>query len=221
MIRVALQTILAQKAGSRNGINSVTCTLDETIITLAPNTQITIEDADARRIAVKMRVLVPQNTHLRYLMQCTDQKLPEQTTELVFHLVGQGAQADVTFLFYATQMAAYRLKTVQQHDAPHTKSNLVVKGVITDQARLLCDNLIRIEKTGQGSNAAQVNKNLLLSTHARVVTIPKLEVFADDVSAAHGAAISRISDSDLFYCQSRGIDKKEAHDFLIQSFLTV
>ena len=51
----------------------------------------------------------------------------------------------------------------------------------------------------------QTNKNLLLSNEARVDTKPQLEILADDVKCAHGAAVGQIDEDELFYLETRGI----------------
>src|SRR5436190_1119631 len=80
---------------------------------------------------------------------------------------------------------------------------LTIKSVLFDESRLYCENLIRIEKDAQKVVASEQNKNLLIGEKSRVVSIPKLEVEANDVSCQHGAAISKLNNDHLFYLQSR------------------
>jgi Fe-S cluster assembly protein SufD len=47
---------------------------------------------------------------------------------------------------------------------------------------------------------------------------PELEIFADDVKCAHGAAIGQLDDEQLFYLQSRGLDDATARDLLTYAF---
>lgn len=140
--------------------------------------------------------------------------------KLTFRFVGPGASADIRCICYGKGKRVISLRTMQHHVAPNTKSNLLIKGVFDGQAKLIANNLIRIEEGAQQVDAREMNKNLLLSDQARVITIPKLEVHADDVSAQHGASISRLSADELFYCQSRGMSQAQASTFLIKSFLS-
>jgi Fe-S cluster assembly protein SufD len=64
----------------------------------------------------------------------------------------------------------------------------------------------------------QTNKNLLLSHQARVDTKPQLEIFADDVKCAHGAAVGQIDEEELFYLQARGINPDLARNLLTYGF---
>ena len=49
-------------------------------------------------------------------------------------------------------------------------------------------------------------------------TRPQLEVYADDVKAAHGATVGQIGEEEIFYLQSRGIDATTAFNMLCDAF---
>ena len=68
------------------------------------------------------------------------------------------------------------------------------------------------------SGKQQTNKSLLLSDEARVDTKPQLEIFADDVKCAHGAAVGQLDQDELFYLESRGINPGLARNLLTYGF---
>lgn len=70
----------------------------------------------------------------------------------------------------------------------------------------------------QQTNAGQLTRSLLLEPRATVNIKPNLQIIADDVKCSHGAAISDLEESQLFYFQARGIDLKTARKALIFSF---
>jgi Fe-S cluster assembly protein SufD len=51
-----------------------------------------------------------------------------------------------------------------------------------------------------------------------VDTKPQLEIFADDVKCAHGAAVGQLSEEELFYLESRGINPMLARNLLTYGF---
>ena len=61
----------------------------------------------------------------------------------------------------------------------------------TATARAVFNGKVFVREGAQKTDAMQTNKNLLLSDKARVDTKPQLEIFADDVKCAHGAAVGR------------------------------
>src|SRR5207302_7949891 len=79
-----------------------------------------------------------------------------------------------------------------------------------------CNDLVR--NVDQHTVAQQTNKNLLLSNEARVDTKPQLEIFADDVKCAHGAAVGQLEADEIFYLESRGINPALAKNMLTYGF---
>ena len=70
-----------------------------------------------------------------------------------------------------------------------------------------------------GSDSRQTAKALLLDERAEADLKPELEIFADDVKCAHGAAVGDLDADSLFYLRARGIPEGEARSLLIRAFL--
>ena len=109
--------------------------------------------------------------------------------------------------------------TVQDHQAPHTKSDLLYHGVVAAEARSVYNGTIRVAPGARGTNAFQENRNLLLSDRARAHTIPQLEIAEDDVRCTHGATVGPLDPEQLFYMTARGISPAEAERLLVLGFL--
>ncbi|NEQ19270.1 MAG: Fe-S cluster assembly protein SufD, partial [Microcoleus sp. SIO2G3] len=101
---------------------------------------------------------------------------------------------------------------------PHATSRQLHKCIVGDRAHGVFNGKIFVPKPAQLTNAEQLNRNLLLSSKARVDTKPQLEITADNVKCAHGATVSQLEDDEIFYLQSRGIDENDARHLLIKAF---
>lgn len=101
---------------------------------------------------------------------------------------------------------------------PHSTSRQLHKCIVGDRAHAVFNGKIFVPKPAQLTDAAQLNRNLLLSPKARVDTKPQLEITADNVKCAHGATVSQLEDDEIFYLQSRGIDANDARNLLINAF---
>jgi Fe-S cluster assembly protein SufD len=101
---------------------------------------------------------------------------------------------------------------------PHCIAKQLHKCIADDRARVVFNGKIEVPKAAQQTNAAQLSRNLLLSSKARVDTKPQLEIVADDVKCAHGATVSQLDDEEIFYLQSRGLDREGACDLLVKGF---
>ncbi|HEY9693381.1 MAG TPA: Fe-S cluster assembly protein SufD [Oculatellaceae cyanobacterium] len=101
---------------------------------------------------------------------------------------------------------------------PYGISNQLHKCVVGDRAHAVFNGKVFVPKPAQLTNAGQLNRNLLLSSKARVDTKPQLEITADNVKCSHGATVSQLEDDEIFYLQSRGIDANSARTLLINAF---
>ncbi len=106
------------------------------------------------------------------------------------------------------------------HNAPHCESSQLFRGILADNSRGIFNGLIRVEKEGQKTDATQSNKTLLFSRDARIHTLPKLEIYADDVKCAHGATVGELDKDQLFYLLARGIPEDQARKLLTFAFIT-
>ena len=104
------------------------------------------------------------------------------------------------------------------HRQPHCTSHQLYKGILDGQSRAVFNGKIFVRHGAQKTDAMQTNKNLLLSPEARVDTKPQLEIFADDVKCAHGAAVGQIDEEELFYLETRGIHPDLGRNLLTYGF---
>jgi Fe-S cluster assembly protein SufD len=109
--------------------------------------------------------------------------------------------------------------TLQDHQAPHTTSDLQFRAALQDASRMVYTGLIRIAKAAAQTNAYQANHNLLLSEAAKAETIPMLEILADDVQCKHGASIGPIDEEQIFYLMSRGVPRAAAERLIVMGFI--
>lgn len=130
-----------------------------------------------------------------------------------------GARVYIFSIFIGRGKDLFRLQVLQQHLSPQTFSEALVKGVFYDEAKLIYEGLIKIEKSAQGSHAYQKNQNLLMSKRGFVESRPSLEILANDVFCTHGSTTGRLNSDQLFYLRSRGLTKPQAQNLLIKGFL--
>ena len=146
--------------------------------------------------------------------------IAEESVErrVVFDLA-DGAKVNVRGVILASKEAAVTLDTDIIHRGRNTEGFTTVKGIMTDRARAKVTGWIRIPETGHNANAFLEQRFLLLSKNARVKAEPMLEILANDVKASHAASVSRLNDEQLFYCESRGIDRNESRRLLMEAFI--
>lgn len=156
-------------------------------------------DATMKTIAVNLG-----SAHLRH----------EQHTRLI----GPGAGVDMFSLSVARGEQEIDQRTLQTHQAPHGRSNLLFKNALFDEAKTIFSGLIAVDPIAQKTDAYQSNRNLLLSGKAEANSLPGLEIRANDVRCTHGATASQLDSNELFYMLSRGIPHDKAAELMVFGF---
>jgi Fe-S cluster assembly protein SufD len=138
--------------------------------------------------------------------------------ELNLQLQGKNAMARSGGVLWAEGSTTLDTRLVCRHQAPDTTCNLLWRGLADGKARANFFGGIHIDAGADGSDATLSNKNLLLSAQAQINTQPALEIYADEVKAAHGATVGQLDAGALFYLRSRGVSEREAIALLTRAF---
>jgi Fe-S cluster assembly protein SufD len=131
---------------------------------------------------------------------------------------GQGASTRQVALYFAGGEQMHDFRTIQDHDAPHTTSDLLFKGVVQDESRSVYTGLIRIRKHARGTSAFQTNRNLTLGAGAWAESVPNLEIETNDVRCSHASTVGPIDPEHRFYLESRGIPTQIAERLVVLGF---
>ncbi|MEX2335361.1 MAG: Fe-S cluster assembly protein SufD [Pseudohongiella sp.] len=132
---------------------------------------------------------------------------------------GPGAELNLDGVYLARNKQLVDYHTTIEHRVPNGTSKEVFRGIIGDRAKAVFNGRIHIHKDAQKTLAELNNRNLLTSSNAEIDTKPELEIYADDVRCAHGATISQLDETALYYLQSRGISPAQARVMLSFGFI--
>jgi Fe-S cluster assembly protein SufD len=133
-------------------------------------------------------------------------------------LDGRGSWGRMSALYFPDGQQFMDLDTQQNHNAPHTTSDLLFKGVLKDQSRAVWQGMIKALPGAQKTDGFQANRTMIMSDDARSDSIPGLEIQADDVRCTHASATGQIEEEVLFYLMSRGLPRKEAEKLVVDGF---
>ena len=104
------------------------------------------------------------------------------------------------------------------HAQPRGRLRQMQKCVVGGGAHAVFNGKVMVREGAVQTDAAQSFRGLLLSDRAHIDTKPQLEIFADDVKCAHGAAIGQLDSDQLFYLRSRGLSADSALNLLTYAF---
>lgn len=162
------------------------------------------------------RALLEQDAQFLNVMVGLGGGLTKANVETI--LSGTGSRSELLGILFGSGNQHFDFHTLQDHQAPHTFSDLLYKSALKDTARAIYTGLIRIRKAAQKSDAYQANRNLLLSQGAKADSIPMLEIEADDVRCTHGVAVGPVDEEQAFYLMSRGLLEAEAERLIVEGF---
>ncbi len=133
-------------------------------------------------------------------------------------LSGQGGSTKQVALYFAGGTQMHDFRTIQDHDAPNTSSDLLFKGAVQDQAASVYTGLIKIREHADGTAAYQTNRNLTLSEGAWAESVPNLDIRTNDVKCSHASTVGPIDEEQRFYLESRGVRPEVAERLVVLGF---
>jgi Fe-S cluster assembly protein SufD len=136
-------------------------------------------------------------------------------------IVGAGGSAELAALYCGSGTQMHDFRTLQDHVAPKSFSDLLFKGAVADEARSAYSGLIRVRRGAAGTHAFQTNRNLVLSdTGLASYSVPNLDIEENDVSCSHASATGPIDADQRFYLESRGVPPAVADRLIVLGFFS-
>jgi Fe-S cluster assembly protein SufD len=133
-------------------------------------------------------------------------------------LAGQGGSSNLLAVYFGEGGQMHDFRTMQDHDAPKTYSDLLFKGAVQGRSHSVYSGLIRVRKGAAGTNAFQTNRNLVLTQGAHADSVPNLEIEENDVSCSHASAVGPVDEEQRYYLEARGVPTDVADRLIVLGF---
>jgi Fe-S cluster assembly protein SufD len=134
------------------------------------------------------------------------------------NFVGNGSTAKIYGAYFGEEDQTLDYRYFMNHIGMHTRSDMFLKGAVEDDALSVFTGMIRIEETGQKTEAFQTNRNLILSSGASAQSVPNLEILANDVMCGHGSTVGPLDEDQRYYLMSRGLTPESADRLQVRGF---
>lgn len=155
----------------------------------------------------------------RLTLSCLSTTTRSQVSAVSLQLVGEQASVYVQTVARSHKMSQLDARCTLEHVSPHTVGRITARRVVEDDSKSSFSGMLRIMPGAHGTDTYLSDKALTLGEKSTAKSDPGLEILADDVKASHGATIGRLSEEELFYLRSRGLDYTEASSLLVEAFL--
>lgn len=140
--------------------------------------------------------------------------------EFTIDLTEERAHADISGMYLMDDKQHVDNQVKILHSAANCTSNELFKGVLDEKASGVFNGYIYVARDAQKTEAFQKNANILMTSTAKIDTMPFLEIYADDVKCSHGATVGQLDNDALFYLRQRGISESDARLLLMYAFVT-
>jgi len=120
------------------------------------------------------------------------------------------------FIGREDQMLDFR--TLQDHLAPRTTSDLLFMGAVADRSHSVYSGLIRVRRGAVKADAMQTNHNLVLDEGAHADSVPNLDIEENDVKCSHGSTVGPVDEDQRYYLESRGVEPEVAERLIVAGF---
>lgn len=134
------------------------------------------------------------------------------------YLLGDRAKGEIQSLAFSGKGQHQDAGAKIIHAAKDTTSKIVSKSISKDSGRGTYRGMIKVNKGASGVKSHIACDALLLDENSRTDTYPTNQIAEEDVSLAHEATVAKISEEQLFYLMSRGLDEQEAASMIVNGF---
>ena len=182
-------------------------------------------NVEARRPAVRNTHLQAIDVHVTGDNGCYESSLMElggsgrSRIAISTSLLRPGAFASINGFALSGGAQRTDMRTNIHHMAQGTTSRQEQRNMVGGRSTASFRGRIRVEQSAQQTDSEQLSRTILLSDHARIWATPSLEIIADDVQCTHGATVSDLSEEELFYLRSRGLDMITSRNLLMYAFV--
>jgi Fe-S cluster assembly protein SufB len=135
------------------------------------------------------------------------------------YLLGERARGEVLSIAYAGEGQHQDAGGKVIHAAPNTSSAITSKSISKDGGRAGYRGLLKIDEGAARAKSHVICDALILDDKSRSDTYPYIEIEEESAAVSHEASVSKVSDEQLFYLMSRGLDETEAMQMIVRGFI--
>jgi Fe-S cluster assembly protein SufD len=131
---------------------------------------------------------------------------------------GRDARSEILSAYLGDGSQVHDIRTLQDHVAPRTTSELLCQGAVAGTSRSVYSGLIRVHRGAVRSDARQTNHNLVLDEGAHADSVPNLDILENDVRCSHASTVGPVDEDQQYYIESRGVAPEVAEGLIVRGF---
>ncbi len=133
-------------------------------------------------------------------------------------LEGNGSTSEYTGVSFASKGQVLDTGVKVLHRGNNTSSYINAKSIAKDGGKNTFRNLVIIEKDAQNAKSFTDCQSLMVDSESESNTIPWFDIRSQNADIAHEASVGKISEKEINYLCSRGIEKNQARALIVRGF---
>jgi Fe-S cluster assembly protein SufB len=125
-------------------------------------------------------------------------------------------------LFYSVALTNHKMQadtgTKMIHIGKNTRSTIISKGISAENSKNIYRGEVKIFPTATNARNYSQCDSMIVGAHASAHTFPVIDIKNSSAIVEHEATTSKVSEDQLYYLMSRGIDKDKAISLIVNGF---
>ncbi|TNE97119.1 MAG: Fe-S cluster assembly protein SufB [Deltaproteobacteria bacterium] len=134
------------------------------------------------------------------------------------NLIGDNSQG----AFYSVALTNHLMQadtgTKMVHIGKNTKSTIISKGISAERSENNYRGLVKVMPSATGARNYSQCDSMLVGDKCSANTFPVMEIKNNTATIEHEASTTKISEDQLFYLQSRGMDMEKCISLIVNGF---
>ena len=153
-------------------------------------------------------ITVQRNTNFHYLLLAENSQ-----SDIVFEIQGE----NVVWNIYAIYFGYNFLKSniLVNILSSNSKINVFMLSLLTTDKAFDTDWNVFLWKNISNSQWHLLQKSLILWENIQVKSVPRLDVYSNDIKASHGFSIDRLNQDKMFYLNSKGLSESTSKELIV------
>lgn len=134
------------------------------------------------------------------------------------NLIGENSQG----AFYSVALTNNHMQadtgTKMVHIGKNTKSTIISKGISAEKSENNYRGLVKVMPSASGARNYSQCDSMLVGDQSSANTFPYIDIKNNSATVEHEASTTKISEDQLFYLQSRGMDMEKCISLIVNGF---
>lgn len=201
------------------GVNDVktAAQVEEQIIDVPDGETKTLADVNLAEENVARRIRITVGNGARVEFISADVGSGDYSADVEIDLCGDDSTADLQAVYFGDGTRRLDFNYVIRQRGKRTSATMNVRGALSERCDKIFRGTLDFQRGAKGSTGRELEEVIILSPGTRNRSVPLMLAEEDEVDGHHAVSIGRLDEEKIFYLMSRGLDKSEAQQLIVEA----